>query len=407
LRNVAIVGVGQSRFGNRFDVRIDELAFEAVKEALVDAGLELKDIEFIVQGCAGVWTAEDSPAVICTDYCGLLPKGSMRVEAMCASGSAALFAGYNAVASGYADIVLALGVEKMYELPVPLQIERMGRGGGSYLWEFENFGLTFPGYYALHATSYMSKYGLREEDLAEVAVKNHYYGAMNPKAQFRREITVDDVMKSRYIAWPLKLYDCCPLTDGSSAAILVSEDVARKLTDTPIWINSIGVATGSSLLINREKFLKLDYCGLESAAKAAEEAYRRAGIELDNPVKYIDVACVHDCFTIAEIMAYEDLRFCRRGEGVNLVREKQTYNGGLIPVNLDGGLKSKGHPIGATGISMIYTLTKQLRSEYGKYADPKAQVTITKGRALAHNVGGTGHYAYVTILSLEKPSGGR
>jgi len=122
LRNVAIVGVGQSRFGNRFDVRIDELAFEAVKEALVDAGLELKDIEFIVQGCAGVWTAEDSPAVICTDYCGLLPKGSMRVEAMCASGSAALFAGYNAVASGYADIVLALGVEKMYELQVTLQI---------------------------------------------------------------------------------------------------------------------------------------------------------------------------------------------------------------------------------------------------------------------------------------------
>ncbi|MEM4534395.1 MAG: thiolase domain-containing protein [Candidatus Korarchaeota archaeon] len=403
MRDVAIVGVGQSSFGNRYDVRIDELAFEAVKEALTDASLELKDLEFMVQGCAGVWTAEDSPAVVCAEYCGMLPKGSMRVEAMCASGSAALLVGYNAVASGFADLVLVLGVEKMHELPTILQIERMGRGGGSYLWEFESFGLTFPSYYALHAVSYISKYGLKEEDLAEVAVKNHYYGAMNPKAQFRKEITLDDVMKSRYIAWPLKLFDCCPLTDGSSAVILASEGLAKKITDTPIWVNSIGAATGSALLITREKTLKLNYCGLESATKAAEQAYRKAGIDLDDPTKFIDVACVHDCFTIAEIMAYEDLRFCRRGGGSRLIREKQTYNGGLIPVNLDGGLKSKGHPIGATGISMIYTLTKQLRGEYGKYANPKAQATIQRGRALAHNVGGAGHYAYVTILSLEKP----
>jgi len=352
----------------------------------------------MVVGCAGVWSAEDSPAVVCSDYCGMLPKGGMRVEAMCATGSAAAFVGYNAVASGFADLVLVVGVEKMHELPTLLQVERMGRGG-SFLWEFENFGLTFPSYYALYATRYMSKYGLKEEDLAEVAVKNHYYGAMNPKAQFRKAITIETVMQSRYVAWPLKLFDCCPLTDGSSALILASEDKAKELTDTPVWITAIGSSTAASAIVSRG----LDFCGLESAVEAAKQAYRKAGVDPDKPVKYLDVANVHDCFTIAEILAYEDLGFCRRGEGVRLVREKQTYNGGLIPVNLDGGLKAKGHPIGATGCSMIYTLTKQLRQEYGKYASPSAQVEIRKGRALAHNVGGSGQYAYVTILSLEKP----
>ncbi|MEM2338007.1 MAG: thiolase domain-containing protein [Candidatus Bathyarchaeia archaeon] len=398
MRNVAVVGVGHSQFGSRFDVRIEELAFEAVKEAMEDANIEAKDIEFLVLGCAGVWSAEDSPAFICSDYCGILPKGSMRVEAMCATGSAATFVGYNAVASGFADLVLVLGVEKMHELPSLLQVERMGRGG-SFLWEFENFGLTFPGYYALHATRYMSQYGLKEEDLAEVAVKNHYYGAMNPKAQFRKTITVEMVMQSRYVAWPLKLFDCCPLTDGSCALLLASEDIAKKLTDTPVWISSIGVSTGESTLSARP-----DYCGFGSAVEAAKQVYKMAGIDSDKPFKHLDVVNVHDCFTIAEIMAYEDLGFCKRGEGVKLVREKQTYNGGIIPVNMDGGLKAKGHPIGATGCSMIYTLTKQLRQEYGKYANPSAQVTIRNGRALAHNIGGAGHYAYVTLLSLEKPS---
>ena len=150
-------------------------------------------------------------------------------------------------------------------------------------------------------------------------------------------------------------------------------------------------------------FLELQYSGLESAVEAAKEAYKRSGIEYNNSAKHFDVARVHDCFTIAELMAYEDLGFCSRGKGLELVKEKQTYNGGLIPVNIDGGLKAKGHPIGATGSSMMYSLTKQLRQEYGKIADKKAQADIKKGRALAHNIGGTGHYAYVTVLSLEKP----
>jgi len=402
LRNVAVIGVGHSKFGNRYDVRIDELAWEAVSEALKDANLTAKDIEFLVVGCAGGWSAEFTPAGVCSEYCGTLPKGSMRVEAACATGSAAVAVAYNLVASGYINIAMALGVEKMHESPTQVQVEFIGRGG-SYFWEFENFGMTFPGYYAMHATGYMWKYGLKEDDLAEIAVKNHHYASMNPKAQFRQEITVDTVKQSRYIAWPLKLFDCCPLTDGSAAVILASEDVAKKITDTPVWINSIGTSTGTINLCRRDMFLKLEYCGLESAVEAAKQAYKRAGIDYNNAAKYFDVASVHDCFTIAELMAYEDLGFCRRGEGLQLVREKQTYNGGLIPVNIDGGLKAKGHPIGATGPSMIYSLTKQLRQEYGKIAGSEAQATIKNGKAVAHNIGGTGHYAYITILSLEKP----
>ncbi len=402
MRDAAIVGVGHSLFGNRYDVRLDELAWEAVSEALKDANLTVKDIELLIVGCAGGWSAEALPAVVCSEYCGTLPKGSMRVEAACATGSAALATAYNFVASGYVDIAIALGVEKMYESPTPVQIELIGRAG-NYFWEFENFGLTFPGYYALHATGYMWKHGLKEEDLAEIAVKNHYYASMNPKAQFKKQINVETIMQSRYIAWPLKLFDCCPLTDGSAAIILASEDTAKKITDTPVWIRGIGLSTGTANLSSRDMFLPLEYSGLETAVEAAKQAYKRVGIEYNQASKYFDVACVHDCFTIAELMAYEDLGFCKRGEGIKLVREKQTYNGGLIPVNIDGGLKAKGHPIGATGGSMIYSLTKQLRQEYGKYADSKAQADIKNGRAIAHNIGGTGHYAYVTILSLEKP----
>jgi acetyl-CoA C-acetyltransferase len=402
VRDVAIIGVGHSVFGNRYDVRLDELAWEALSEALKDANLSPKDIELLIVGCAGGWSAEALPAVICSEYCGTLPKGSMRVEAACATGSAAIATAYNFVASGYADIAVALGVEKMYESPNPVQIELIGRAG-NYFWEFENFGLTFPGYYALHATGYMWKHGLKEEYLAEIAVKNHYYASMNPKAQFKKPITVESAMQSRYIAWPLKLFDCCPLTDGSAAVIFASEDVAKKTTDTPVWISGIGMSTGTANLSRRDMFLPLEYSGLESAVEAAKQAYKRAGIDYNEAAKYFDVACVHDCFTIAELMAYEDLGFCKRGDGVKLIREKQTYNGGIIPVNIDGGLKAKGHPIGATGGSMIYSLTKQLRQEYGKYASPKAQATIKNGRAIAHNIGGTGHYAYVTILSLEKP----
>ncbi|MET1102163.1 MAG: thiolase domain-containing protein [Pyrodictiaceae archaeon] len=390
-RRVAIVGVGHSKFGVRHDVNLPELAWESIKQALDDAGLGPEDIEYAVYANTGVWSSEPLPAVVINEYAGITPKGTVRVEAACASGSAALKLGHDIVASGQADIVLVTGIEKMNESPTPTVVELIGRAG-NYFWEFQNFGLTFPGYYALYATAYMAKYGATEEDLCKVAVKNHYYASFNPKAHFPRKITVETCMQSRYIAWPLKLYDCSPISDGSASVILVAEHLAKKFTDTPIWIKAIGYGSDTSNLSKRENFLSL-----RAAVEAAKMAYKRAGIDPENPVKYFDLAEVHDCFTIAEIIAYEDLGFVKRGEGVKLVREEQTYIGGLIPVNLSGGLKAKGHPIAATGVGMAAEISKQLRQE----AEKGRQAPINKGMALAHNVGGTGHYAYVTIYSLQ------
>jgi len=392
MRDVAIVGVGQSKFGKVSDMTLSELAWEAVKQALKDAGLTQRDIQMVAVSNVGAWSSEPLPAIAVNEYAGLSGLGTYRVEAACASGSAALATAHGFVSSGAVDIALVVGVEKMTESPTPTIVELIGRSG-NFFWEFSQFGLTFPSYYALYATAYLHQYGAKEEDLATIAVKNHFYASYNELASFQKKISIEDVMKSRYVAWPLKLYDCSPITDGAAAVVLASETVARKLTDTPVWIKGIGFSSDTSNLSRRPDFL-----GLYSARKAAEMAYKKAGVDRDRPVKGFDVAEVHDCFTIAEILAYEDLGFAKPGTGYMLAREGETYKGGLIPVNLDGGLKAKGHPIGATGVSMAAELTKQLRRQ----VRGERQADIVKGKALAHNIGGTGHYAYVTIYSLEK-----
>ena len=388
MRKVAIIGIGTSKFGVRNDVNVAELAFEAFKPSIEDAGISPKDIEFVALGStgAGAWYEELLPAVVSAEYCGLTGAGLVRCEAACASGSAAFTTAYWAVASGQVEIALALGVEKMREIDTPTMMEWIGRAG-YYLWEFHNFGVTFPAYYALYATAHMARFGTTEEDLALVAVKNHKYASMNPIAHLQNRITVDDVLSSMVIAAPLKLFDCCPTSDGATSIILASEEKVKELKiDTPVWVVGIGYASGTANISKR-----LDYVGLEASVSASKMAYKMAKVTPDQ----LDVAVVHDCFTIAEIMAYEDLGFCKKGEGAKLLREGQTEIGGKIPVNVDGGLKAKGHPIGATGCSMIYELTKQLREEAvekGRQAPMKNYV------ALAHNVGGTGHYCYVTIL---------
>jgi acetyl-CoA C-acetyltransferase len=381
---VAIVGIGHSRFGRRTDVNIGELAFESIKQAVEDSGVDRKDISNVVVGSMGAWSEESLPAVVVNEYAGLSGAGTMRVEAACASGSAALKSAYNSILSGEGDVAMAVGVEKMTEVDSSTTVELIGRAG-SYTWEFENYGMTFPGYYALYAVAHMSKYGTTQEDLARVAVKAHHYGAMNPLAQFQKEITLEKALGSQVVAWPLKLYDACPLTDGSAAVVLASEEVAKKLTDTPVWIKGVGYSSDSANMSRRGS-----YVGLEAAVRAARSAYAMAKVSPDD----IDVATAHDCFTIAELMAYEDLGFCKKGEAARMVREGQTELGGKIPVNLDGGLKAKGHPIGATGVSMAVEITKQLRGEAGR-----RQAPIRNGVGLVHNIGGTGHYAYVTILS--------
>src|SRR3972149_1963097 len=291
LRKVAVIGVGNSKFGIRGDVNVSELTFEAVKPSLEDAGLTSKDIQFVALGSvgAGAWYEELLPAVVVGEYCGLTGAGLMRCEAACASGSAAFFAAYSAVASGHADIALALGVEKMREIDTPTAMEWIGRAG-YYFWEFHNFGLTFPAYYALYANAHMAKYGTTEEDLALVAVKNHKYAAMNPIAHLRNRITVDDVLSSMVIASPLKLYDCSPITDGAASIVVASEEKVRELKiDTPVWVAGIGYSSGTANLSKRQ-----DFVGLDASVVASQRAYKAAGITHDQ----VDFAEVHDCFTI-------------------------------------------------------------------------------------------------------------
>jgi Acetyl-CoA acetyltransferase len=389
-RKVGIIGVAYSKFGVRNDVNFNELAYESFKEAINSSNIDLKDISFLIVSNVGVWSSEPLPAVSLGEYLGLIGIGTLRVEAACASGSAAIKIAYDMIKSGEHEVIAVIGIEKMNESTTPIVVEMIGRAG-NYFWEFENFGLTFPGYYALYATAYMNKYGAKEEDLCEVAIKNHYYGARNPKAHFQKEVTLEECMNSRYVAWPLKLYDCSPISDGSATVILASEDFIRKSgVKEPIWIRSIGASNDTSNLSKRENFLSL-----KATVEAADKAYKKANIDKDKLTKIFDVIEVHDCFTIAEILACEDLGLFKRGEGYKIIREKQTYIGGMIPVNLSGGLKAKGHPLGATGISMLVELVKQLKYEVEK----QRQADIKNGLALAHNVGGTGHYAYVTILS--------
>jgi acetyl-CoA C-acetyltransferase len=388
MRRVAVVGVGHSRFGRRDDALLEEIAFEAFKEAVEDTDnrVSQKDIDLVVVGSTGTRHYEGYPALPVAEYLGLAGKPLIRVEAACATGSAAVFTAYNAIASGLVDTAIAIGVEKMTEVDTPTSTAVGGRGA-SYLWEFHMFGTSFAAYYALFATAHMARFGTTEEDLALVAVKNHRYGAMNPKAHFQREITVEEALKSRVVAWPLKLYDCCPISDGAAAVILASEGKVRELgIEDPVWIEGVGVSSDTSTLCTRP-----DYVGLQAAVRAAQMAYKQAKVE----PKDIELAEVHDCFTIAEIMAYEDLGFCRKGEGARMIREGETYIGGRIPVNVDGGLKAKGHPLGATGCSMVYEITKQLRHEV---KPSSRQVPFKKYTALTHNVGGHGWYAYVMIF---------
>jgi acetyl-CoA C-acetyltransferase len=384
MRRVAVVGVGMSAFGVRNDVTIQELVWEAVREALDDSGLEQKDIELSVVGTVNTRGYELMPAVVVNEYSGLTGRGPVRVEAACATGSAALWTAYSAVASGQVDVAIAIGVEKMNEVDTATSLAVGGRAG-NYLWEFHMYGTTFPAYYAFYATAHMQKFGTTEEQMAMVAVKNHRYASRNPKAHFQFEVTLEEVLKSRPIAWPLKLLDCSPISDGAAAAVLASEDVARKITDTPVWIEAIGYSSDTSNFTRRPHYL-----GLEATRKAAEMAYRRSGVE----PRQVEVAEVHDCFTIAEIMAYEDLGWVEKGKGGIFIAEGQSELGGKVSVNLSGGLKAKGHPLGATGLAQIYELVKQLREE----RERGRQAPLRNYIALSHNVGGTGHYAYVTIL---------
>jgi acetyl-CoA C-acetyltransferase len=382
MRRVAIVGIGHGKFGIRSDASLRELAFEAVKACVDDAGVPLKEVESMVTGIAGdEFSFALQPSAQVHDYIGFHPKPNYRVEGACATGSVALRTGWMNVASGLADLVLVVGVEKMTEVPTSVATDIMGRGGDA-TWEYP-FGTTFPGYYAMIANAHMAEFGTTEEQLASVAVKNHYYGSLNPYAQMQKEITLEKALTSFTVAHPLKLFDCSLITDGAAAVLLASEERVRSISKKPVWIAGLGMATDTMRIGERKSLTSI-----LATREAAKAAYKMANIGPGD----IDVATVHDCFTIAEIVAYEDLGFCERGEGGKLIAAKETYVGGRIPVNVDGGLKSKGHPLGATGVSMAVEITKQLRGEAGPRQVKDAEI------GLSHNVGGTGQVVAVHIF---------
>jgi acetyl-CoA C-acetyltransferase len=380
---VSIVSAGLSKFGKLDGLYAREIFAQAAKEAF-DRCPNLdpkKDIKALFVGHMGEsYEHQGHTGATMADWAGLLPVPATRTEAACASSGAALRAAVQAVMSGLSDVVMVGGVEKMTHRSTAEVTEYLAMASD---FPFEQWqGMTFPGLYALMATAHMHDYGTTEKDLAMVAVKNHYHGSMNPKAQIQKEITLEAAMSSRVVAWPLKLYDCSLITDGASCLVLTTPELAKKYTDMPIHIVGSGQASDSIGLYERESFTSL-----VAARAAAKQAYNMANVKPES----IDVAEVHDCFTIAEIIAYEDLGFCKPGEGGNLTERQETKLGGRIPVNTSGGLKSKGHPVGATGTAQAYEIYLQLTGQADKRQVKDAHIGLT------HNVGGSGATATVHI----------
>ncbi len=383
---VGIIGVGQSAFVRTYPGSLKELAFEGFKEAVQDAGITSQEIDASVVCSAPEYDKQRSPAGIVAEYLGLNPQPTFYVETLCSSSSTGLKLAYSLVKSGLHDCVAVVGVQKMSEITSAESQERMGRGT-DIQWE-SPFGTMMPAYYALFAQAHMDKYGTKPDDLSLIRLKSSFYGRLNEKAVFRKSLDMDQLTSpdSRLtdpVASPLRVGDCCANADGSSCVIVISEEKAKSLSREPVWILGVGAASNSVNLTGRELF-----SGLPAAAEAARQAYEMAGIT----AKDVDIAEVHDCFTIAEMMAYENLGFAEPGGGKELIQGKETYMEGSIPVNIDGGLLSKGHPIGATGGSQIRTIVNQLRGEAGDIQVKNPEI------GLVHNIGGVGLYGNVTIL---------
>ncbi len=384
---VAIIGVGQSAFVREYPGSIRELAFEGFSEAMKDAQISTKDIDATVICSAPEYDKQRSPAGVLAEYFGLNPQPTFYVETLCSSSSTGVKLAYALIESGLHDVVAVVGFQKMSEISSKESQERMGRGG-DIQWE-SPYGTMMPAYYAMHAQAYLAKYkDASLDDLALIRVKSATYGQLNEKAVYRKAVTLESFQdpkekNSEPVSSPLRVGDCCANADGSSCVIVASEKKAKALCKKPVWILGIGAASQSVNMSGRDTL-----SGLIAAKVAGEQAYKMAGVK----PKDIDVAEVHDCFTIAEIMAYEALGFAKPGEAKDLIRSKATYKEGSIPVNVDGGLLSKGHPIGATGGSQIRTIVLQLRGEAGaiQVKDPEI--------GLVHNVGGVGLYGNVTIL---------
>ena len=385
MRDVAVVGVGVIPWGELWEKPLRSIWAEAAVAALDDAGVDTVDL--ITVGCMspGLFVGQEHLASMVADQLGMAGVPAARVESACASGGLALRTGFAEVAAGLADLVLVTGVEKMTDVDGADATFALGTAADQ---EYEGFhGITFPGLYAMMARVHMARHGTTVRQMAAVAAKNHANGLLNPNAQYHLKVTVDDVLASTLVADPLHLLDCSPITDGAAALVLAPVEKARDLAGgrPVVKITGSGMATDTIALADRE-----DLGRLRAVELAAQRAYAMSGKQPSD----IHVAEVHDCFTIAEIMVTEELGFFPPGEGGPAAENGLTALGGRIPVNPSGGLKSKGHPVGATGVAQVAEIVTQLRGEAGQRQVEGASV------GLAQNMGGSGGSSIVHILEV-------
>ncbi len=386
MREVAIVGVGMTKFGELWDKSLRDLVVEASLAAMDDAGVEEVDAIYVGAMSSGLFNNQEHLASLTADYLGLVGVPAMRCESACTSGAAAFKAALLDVASGYSDVVLVTGVEKMTDLSSEDAVGALATAADDELEAYN--GVTFPGLYAMIARAHMEKYGTTRRQLSLVAVKNHENALKNPKAQFRMRITPEDVENSIMIADPLRILDCSPISDGAASVVIAPLDLARKRFGAHriVKVLGIGHSTGTIALHSRADLTRLDV-----VERAAKRAYDMAGLRPED----IDFAELHDCFTIAEICELEALGFCGPGEGGPMTERGDTRPEGKIPVNVSGGLKAKGHPVGATGVAQLVELVEQIRGEAGERQLERANI------GLAQNLGGSGGSCIVTILGGE------
>lgn len=387
MREVSVIGIGSTNFGILGDMTLEEMAVKACDEAISDAGVEKKDIEafFLGNYISGMLLGQETLAPMVAYSLGLKEDiAAAKVEGACCSSSIGLRMGYQLVASGVYDMVLVAGAEKMTSEPTPRVTRALAAAmdpvseGGT--------GFTYPGFFGLVANRYIHEYGATIEQIGAVSVKNHNNSVSNPRARFRDPVTLEEVMNSRLVADPLKLYDCCPMSDGSAALVLCASDRAKQYTNKPVEIIGSGMGRGfrttHETINDRGTIL-----GLPATVAAAKQAFGMAKIAPAD----IDVIELHDCFTIAEIVDSEDLGIFERGTGAQAVEEGITQMDGKIPINPSGGLISKGHPVGATGCGQAFEIVKQLRGEHENQVK-NAEIGLT------HNAGGTGAVCTVHIF---------
>ena len=384
MRDVAVLGIGLIKWGELWEKSLRTMFAEAALNAIKDAGVDHIDSMYVGCMTSGLFVGQEHLGALCADYLGMGPVPATRVESACASGGVAMKAGFIEVASGTSDIVLVGGVEKMTDVDGSGATYALA-GAADQEYEVYN-GVTFPGLYAMMACAHMHKYGTTRRQLASVSVKSHNNGLLNPHAQYQMKITVDQVIGAVKVADPLTILDCSPITDGAAAVILCPLEMAKKISKKPaVKIVGIGHATDTIALHQRK-----DITWLAAAEKSAKAAYKMAGRKPSD----INLAEVHDCFSISEIMAIEAVGFVEPGKGGPASEAGETAIGGRIPINTSGGLKSKGHPVGATGVAQICEIAAQLRGEAGQRQVKGAKCGLTQ------NMGGTCASSVVHILEV-------